>query len=75
MRNILIQTENDRGGQVRASTHNEKMELEVFFKVDGEVRKSVLTFENKNGGLTIWQDGKAIGLTSGEPSEKLPYRS
>jgi hypothetical protein len=73
MKNILIQTKNDRGTEARASTHGDKLAISVYFKVNGGVKKSELVLENKNGLLTIWQDEKAIGLTNGEDSQKLDF--
>lgn len=76
MRKILIRGKNDRGGEVRLSTHREKLELEVFWLTDGgQIQKGLIELEKNPLSLTIRQDGKEIGFIKGEFADKLACKS
>jgi len=75
MRNILIQTETDRGTKQRISTHQNKLALEVFFKGENdEVMKEFIILRRTEGGsLRVENENGLLLQTTGGPGEKLPY--
>ena len=75
MRNILIQTETDRGTKQRISTRKNKLALEVFFKGENdEVLKEFITLRRTDSGsLRVENENGLLLQTTGGPGEKLPY--
>lgn len=78
MKNILIQSKNDRGGQVCVSTQKDSFPVEVFFVGTGGIRKTNIRLSVSDSGDMLFimnadDDHEGMAFPS-KPVEKLSLR-
>ena len=75
MKEILIRFVNDRGNETRISTNSAPMSLDVFFNVNGEIKRASVDLSIKDGQLQVLAQGKGVGevwgCVDGKDARKL----
>ena len=74
MKNILIQTKNDRGSEVRVSTRKGQLDLKVYY-LDSQkkVRSQTINLFANGDKLAIHCCGMNVAEVHGNPGQKLDF--